>query len=191
MTDTEQIVLHAVGDVAPYRENPDTIFDQARETIKESDIAICQLEINLSPRGTLLPQARLGMHGDPQVARAIKEAGFNVVSFASNHCMDFGQEAFFDTIEALKEQGLSVIGVGENIEEARKPAILECKGTRVAILAYNTILPMGYWADVDRPGCVPLRAFTLYEQIEHDQAGTPCRTHTFPHRQDLQAMVDD
>ncbi|MFP3975118.1 MAG: CapA family protein, partial [Dehalococcoidia bacterium] len=40
-------------------------------------------------------------------------------------------------------------------------------------------------------GCVPLRAFTLYEQIEHDQPGTPCRIHTFPHRQDLQVMVDD
>jgi len=64
-----------------------------------------------------------------------------------------GQEAFFDTIEALKGEGISVIGVGKNIEEARKPAILESKGSRVAFLAYNTILPMGYWADANRPGC--------------------------------------
>jgi poly-gamma-glutamate synthesis protein (capsule biosynthesis protein) len=87
--------------------------------------------------------------------------------------MDWGQEAFFDTIEALKGEGISVIGVGKNIEEARKPAILESKGSRVAFLAYNTILPMGYWADANRPGCAPMRAWTLYEQIEHDQPGTP------------------
>jgi poly-gamma-glutamate synthesis protein (capsule biosynthesis protein) len=105
--------------------------------------------------------------------------------------MDWGQEAFFDTIEALKGERISVIGVGKNIEEARKPAILESKGSRVAFLAYNTILPMGYWADANRPGCAPMRAWTLYEQIEHDQPGTPCRIHTFPNREDLEAMSED
>jgi poly-gamma-glutamate synthesis protein (capsule biosynthesis protein) len=50
---------------------------------------------------------------------------------------------------------------------------------------------MAYWAEEGRPGCTPLRAFTVYEQIEHDQPGTPCRVHTFTHRADLAAMVDD
>jgi poly-gamma-glutamate synthesis protein (capsule biosynthesis protein) len=105
--------------------------------------------------------------------------------------MDWGREAFFDTIDALKEQELQVIGVGRNIEEARRPAILERKGTQVAFLAYNSILPLGYWAEVDRPGCTPLRAWTLYEPIEPAQPGRPCQIHTFPHRDDLEAMVDD
>jgi poly-gamma-glutamate capsule biosynthesis protein CapA/YwtB (metallophosphatase superfamily) len=91
----------------------------------------------------------------------------------------------------LKGEGISVIGVGKNIEEARKPAIIESKGTRVAFLAYNTILPMGYWAEANRPGCAPMRAWTFYEQIEHDQPGTPCRIHTFPNREDLEAMSED
>jgi poly-gamma-glutamate synthesis protein (capsule biosynthesis protein) len=50
---------------------------------------------------------------------------------------------------------------------------------------------MGYWAEANRPGCAPIRAWTLYEQIEHDQPGTPCRIHTFPHREDLEAMTED
>jgi len=105
--------------------------------------------------------------------------------------MDWGREAFFDTIESLEEQGISVVGVGKNIEEARRPALLEINGTKIAFLAYNSILPMAYWAEVDRPGCVPMRAWTFYEQIEHDQPGTPCRIHTFPHKEDLKAMKDD
>ena len=36
-----------------------------------------------------------------------------------------------------------------------------------------------------------MRGLTVYEQIEHDQPGTPSRIHTFPHRDDLQAMVND
>jgi poly-gamma-glutamate synthesis protein (capsule biosynthesis protein) len=36
-----------------------------------------------------------------------------------------------------------------------------------------------------------MRAHTLYEQVEHDQPGTPARVHTFPHREDLAAMEAD
>jgi hypothetical protein len=187
----KNILLYAVGDVGPNREDPDSIFRNVRPILKQGDIVFCQLEPVLSRRGSPLPQARLAMRADPKSASAIKNAGIDVVSFASNHCMDWGRDAFFDTISALQEQGLLVIGVGKNIEEARKPAIIESKGARVAFLAYNTILPMGYWAEKDRPGCAPMKAWTFYEQIEHDQPGTPCRIHTFPHERELKAVVDD
>jgi poly-gamma-glutamate synthesis protein (capsule biosynthesis protein) len=36
-----------------------------------------------------------------------------------------------------------------------------------------------------------MRAWTLYEQIEHDQPGTPCRIHTFANRDDLSALQSD
>jgi poly-gamma-glutamate capsule biosynthesis protein CapA/YwtB (metallophosphatase superfamily) len=191
ISQADNLVLYAVGDVAPNREDPGSIFQHVTGLLKGGNVAFCQLETNLSNRGTPLPQARLASRTKPETAQAIKEAGFHVVSFASNHCLDWGTEAFFDTIDALKKQGLLVIGVGSNIEEARKPAIIEYEGTRIAFLAYNSILPYGFWAGIDSPGCTPLRAWTLYEQVEHDQPGTPCRIHTFPHKDDLQAMVDD
>jgi poly-gamma-glutamate synthesis protein (capsule biosynthesis protein) len=50
---------------------------------------------------------------------------------------------------------------------------------------------MAYWAEPSRPGCAPLRAHTLYEQIEHDQPGTPPRIRTFAHAEDLAAMCAD
>ena len=187
----QTITLLGAGDVAPLRDNPDSIFDQVRDTIKKADIAFCQLEINLSRRGSPLPQARLAMEAEPKTAAAFKNAGFNVISFAGNHCLDWGNEAFKDTVDVLKAQGIRVIGVGNNISEARTPAIFDIKDTKIALLAYNTILPQGYWAEPDRPGCAPMRAFTFYEQIEHDQPGTACRTHTFAHRGDLKAMIND
>jgi len=188
---SENIVLYAVGDIAPDRDDPASIFQHVGGILHGGDLAFCQLEAVLSDRGTPLPQARLPCRGDPVVARVLKDAGFDVVSFASNHCLDWGREAFLDTIGNLKEQGLLVVGAGRNIAEARQPAIAECRGTRIAFLAYNSILPQGYWAEVNRPGCAPMRAFTFYEQVEHDQPGTPCRVHTFPHRDDLNAMVND
>lgn len=187
-----EIVLYGVGDIGPDREDPVTIFEHVSGVFNEGDIVFCQLESVLSDKVySPLPQARLACQGTPKIACALKDTGFDVVSFASNHCMDLGNEAFFETIDYLKKENLSVIGAGKNIIEARKPAIIDCKGTKVAFLAYNTILPQNYWAEADRPGCAPMRGLTLYEQIEHDQPGTPCRIHTFPHEVDLKAMVGD
>jgi len=191
VAEDKEIVLYAVGDVGPNREEPRSMFRHVTGTLKQGDIGFCQLETNLSMRGTPLPQARLPMRAHPNVASALRDAGFQVVSFASNHCMDFGQEAFFDTVEGIKANGMEPVGVGRNIAEARKPAILVRGGTRIAFLAYNSILPLGYWAESDRPGCAPMRAWTIYEQVEPDQPGSLSRTHTFPYQDDLQAMVAD
>jgi hypothetical protein len=187
--DGEDIVLYAAGDIGPDRADPGSIFKHVTDVLSQGDIAFCQLEVNLSRRGA----GPLGQENarDPKIAEAIKGAGFNVVSFAGNHCLDAGLNAFLDTIDNLMKQRLPVIGVGQNIEEARRPAIIESKDTKIAWLAYNSILKKDYWAERDRPGCAPLRAWTLYEQIEPDQPGTPCRIHTFPHRGDLKAMVED
>ena len=185
------MVLYAVGDVGPNREDPHSMFRHVAGLLKQGDIRFCQLETNLSTRGTPMPQARLPMRAHPNSARALKDAGFQVVSFAGNHCMDFGQEAFFDTIQAIKANKMEPLGVGKNIAAARRPAIVERNGTRIAFLAYNSILPFGYWAETDRPGCAPLRAWTIYEQVEPDQPGSRCKTHTFPHKDDLEAMAAD
>jgi len=184
-------VFCAVGDVGPSRAEPATIFGSTGRVLAAADGAFCQLEINLTERGMRLPQARHTDRAHPRAASAIRDAGFSVVSWAGNHCMDWGTEGFFDTIAALRGAGLAVVGAGADLAEARRPVFVDLGGTRLAVLAYCSILPMGYWAQDDRPGCAPLRAFTLYEQIEHDQPGTPPRTHTFAHREDLAHLVAD
>jgi poly-gamma-glutamate synthesis protein (capsule biosynthesis protein) len=188
---SNEVLLYAVGDVAPSRKDPDTLFDNVRDELMRADIGFCQLEINMTERGSRVPQCRHTDRTHPTAAHALKRAGFNVVSWAGNHCMDWGREGFFDTIDALKVAQLNVVGVGANIAQAREPVIIETKGQRVAFLAYSSILPMSYWAEESRQGCAPMRAWTIYEQIEHDQPGTPCRIHTFANRDDLTALKND
>lgn len=191
MSDQKTITVLAVGDVWVNRDDPDSIFKHVADVIKSADIAFCQLETNYSERGNPLPQARVPMRAHPRNAPSIKAAGFNVVSFASNHHFDYGPEALLDTIEVMRKTGIELIGVGKNIEEARRPQIVECKGTKIGFLAYSSILPLGYWAEKNKPGCAPIRGFTLYEQVEHDQPGTPARIHSFAHEGDKAAMIED
>ncbi|CAN5277783.1 hypothetical protein BH10PSE1_BH10PSE1_05350 [soil metagenome] len=183
--------LYAVADIGPDREDPRECFALVRDELRKADIAFCQLEVNLTERGARLPQVRHTHRAGPSSAAAMKDAGFSIVSFSGNHCLDWGPDGFFDTIDNLKGAGLAVVGVGANIAQARTPVIQEANGVRVAFLAYNSILPSHYWAEADRPGCAPMRAWTIYEQIEPDQPGTPARIHTHALRADLDAMVAD
>lgn len=191
VVNSDDVLIYAVGDIGPSRPDPDTLFDYVRPTLQRADVAFAQLELPISERGARLPQVRHTDRSPKAAAPALRRAGFTVASMAGNHCMDWGADAMFDTVHALRESGLSVVGVGANIGEARKPVINEVKGRRVAFLAYSSILPMGFWAEENRPGCAPMRAWTMYEQVEHDQPGTPCRVHTFPNRDDLKALTDD
>jgi poly-gamma-glutamate synthesis protein (capsule biosynthesis protein) len=187
---SEQLLL-AVGDIAPDRADPNECFDLVRTELSRAGLVFGQLETVLTAGGTRLPQARHAVRGSPRVAQALKRANFGVISLASNHCLDWGSEAMLETIDHLQAQQLSVAGAGANIAQARQPVVRALGPTRVAILAYCSILPMNYWADERRAGCAPMRAWTHYEQIEHDQPGTPCRVHTFANREDLAALRQD
>lgn len=185
-------LILATGDIAPDREDADTCFAATRDLLQSADLAFGQLETSFAERGTRLPQARHAVLTKPEAAAALGRAGYDVISFAGNHCLDWGNGAFFETIENLEAAGVAVVGVGKDIAAARKPVIsVLADGTRIATLAYSSILPMSYWADERRPGCAPMRAHTIYEQIEHDQPGTPPRIHSYPHRDDLAAMEAD
>jgi poly-gamma-glutamate capsule biosynthesis protein CapA/YwtB (metallophosphatase superfamily) len=185
-------VLLATGDLAPDRDHYDESYVETRDLLRSADVVFGQLETSFAASGTRLPQARHAVRARPEGAAALARAGFTVISMAGNHCMDWGREAFFETRDTLEASGIRVVGAGKDIAEARRPVIFTLgDGTRVAFLAYSSILPQSYWADERRPGCAPMRAHTVYEQVEHDQPGTPARIHTYPHRGDLAAMQAD
>ncbi len=162
MSRTETVTMYAVGDVGVNRDEPDLGFTHVASFLGTGVLRFCQLERTYSERGTPASASIGRSRGHPRNASALKIAGFDVVSVASNHCMDWGAEAFLDTIRLLKDMAISVVGGGKNIDEARRPAVIEHKGNRIAFLAYNSILPPGYWADEVRPGCAPIRVRTFY-----------------------------
>lgn len=187
------LILYGVGDIGPCREDVPSIFRHVEQLFnEEGNITFGQLETVLSERGEPMIHARMTCSGPVSVAPALKASGFDVISFGSNHTMDWGTTAMRDTVDNLEAAGLECIGVGRrNLTEARKPAIIERNGVKVAYLGYCSILPQGYWADERRGGCNPARGLTVYEQIEHDQPGTPARVHSFPLQEDLDRMLED
>ncbi|MBI4331138.1 MAG: CapA family protein [Chloroflexi bacterium] len=190
------LVIHAVGDCCPrridYGESPESLFAMVHEKIKEADISVCQLEADLSTKGHLQYRAHSTVYGrmHPDNVKSLVHAGFNVVSHASNHCFDYGPESLLQTIEVLKRNNMEVIGVGKDLTEARRPAIVERKGIKVGFLAYCSVAPEGYEAGEGKPGCTAIHVSTYYQAQEY-QAGTPPKIITVAREADVRAMEED
>lgn len=185
------ILLYAGGEVCINRENPHSIVEQIVPHFRKADIKFFQLETVFSERGAPVGTGIINLRAHPRNVSALKDMGFDVASFASNHTMDGGDEGLFDTIEILRQNGIQTVGVGVNLEEARRPAIVQRNGTRVGFLGYNSHLPAEYWATDHRPGCVPLSAFTVYQPKMIFIPGSPAWVHTYLDRADVEAMCRD
>ncbi len=128
-------------------------FDKTRELLKQSHIVFGNLEGPLTHADHAPVAKKYVYRSTPEkVAPALRNAGFNVVSLANNHAMDQGAEGLKHTMDALDLVGIKHAGAGMNLAEARRPAILEAKGARVAFLAYTFTFPEEFWATADRPG---------------------------------------
>ncbi|MCC7486298.1 MAG: CapA family protein [Burkholderiales bacterium] len=188
---TGTVTLLGVGDVGPLHEPIAPYSELAKPVLAAADIRFGQVERVYSERGELQLHSG-GAHSrvKPYLASVFTDCGFDVVSLASNHAMDWGPDALLDTVDLLRSRGLNVIGAGRTLREAREPAIVDRNGVKTAFLAYCSILQTGYAAGRDRAGVAPLRAHTYYEAFDY-QAGVPPRVVTVPHEADLAGMLED
>lgn len=181
----------AVGDIGVPGEAMEVILRNVADELRSADVAFCQLELPISDRGELVPQVVTCEKSHPRTAAILKRDGVDVVSWASNHSLDFGTSAFLDTIGALEQEGLVPLGVGTDLASARQVRLVERDGVRIAFLGFCSVLPAAYWATEHRAGVVPVRATTTWEPFEPAQPGTPGTIRTVAHPVDLANLVED
>lgn len=99
-----------------------------------SDIMVANNEFTISKRGTPLNKTYT-FRADPKRINIYKEMGIDMVSLANNHIYDYGEEAFIDTLNYLKEEGISYSGAGRNINEAKKASYFIVNGYKIAFIS--------------------------------------------------------
>jgi len=182
------IIFCAAGDIRILNNDPKWLLNTVKPTLAAADLAFCQLESTYSDRGA--QQQGIAFRAPPGGAGGLKGAGFHVVSTAGNHCMDYGTDALLDTMEALRAQGLSPVGTGRNLDEARAPVIVERKGTRFGFLAYNSIMAEGDWAEHERPGCNAIRVYSSDGKFYTGETAKPRRADIAASPEDVAAMAE-
>lgn len=113
-------------------------FADAVEPLQAADITMGNVESALGNTGEP-EQKRYPFRAPPEAAAALQLAGFDIVSLANNHGMDYGEEALLQAIDLLEEQGIMTSGAGANSAAARAPKIIELNGLRTAFFGYVNV----------------------------------------------------
>lgn len=112
------------------------MFRDVRHVVRGADLAMVNLESPLTrrPHTAANPHA---LEADPALADLVAAAGFNVLSLANNHAGDAGRESIIDTVWAVEDAGMDGVGVGSDEADALVPLLLERRGVRIGILAFD------------------------------------------------------
>ncbi|MBS2535711.1 CapA family protein [Catenulispora sp. NF23] len=186
---SDEISFLGVGDLLIDRAAPRTVFRHVAEVIQAADIAFANCEQMYSDR-LENPVSRHPSHSDPDNIDALEFAGFDVLSLANNHTMDWGGDALIDTLSRLRARGFQPVGAGADLAEARRPVCLEAKGVKVGFLAYGNTGPETYAAGEGNAGYAPVHAWTEHETVDR-QAATPKLIRSGADPAELARMVED
>lgn len=111
-------------------------FKFVKEEISRADIAVANLEVTLGGK----PYRGYPAFSAPdEYLSAIREAGFNVLITANNHCLDRGKKGLERTILMLDSLHIPYAGTYTNTEtrEQRYPLMIEKNGFRIVLLNYT------------------------------------------------------
>ena len=119
------------------KDGTEYLFSKTKPLWEGSDIVFGNVEAILSDIG--LNKARLDsaeFRGSPESIPALKKVGFNVLNLSNNHCMEYGLDAFWETVNLLRKQGIFVTGLRSDVGGCI-PYELEKNGVKATLLSYS------------------------------------------------------
>jgi len=157
---SKEITLLFVGDIMLARgiagqikkyQDPRYPFLKIASTTQSVNLTFGNLEGPISSRGK--NQGSIySFRANPEVIKGLKFAGFDILSLANNHILDWGKQALEDTITILNNNSIKTIGAGRNYQEANKPVIINFNIVKIAFLAYTNLYPRSLEATEGKAG---------------------------------------
>lgn len=105
------------------------------EHMRGADLLLCNNEFAFSLRGTPLPGKAFTFRADPAHTAIWKELGADLLGLANNHCFDYGEEAFLDTLDTLQQAGIPYVGAGRDLAEAMQAQYFTIEGLTIGYVA--------------------------------------------------------
>jgi hypothetical protein len=167
------VPARCVQSVIDARGDANYVYDEVRETISKADLAIGTLNTSLSDQSTHTGCIETYvLVSDSRSAAAAAQAGFDVMSVATNHikncagasCGDNYNRAFLDTLDNLRKDNIQPVGAGLNMADALQPLVVEVKGVRFGFVSLGMVEPNAF-AGEDWPGIAELTDENLTSAI--------------------------
>lgn len=106
------------------------------ELFNSSDYVIGNLETPCDSESNTT-QDMFIFNAPPEFAQALKNAGIDFLTTATNHCLDRGEKGLTNTIKVLDDIGIRHTGTFSNLNDKPFEVIELRDGTRIAILSFT------------------------------------------------------
>ncbi|MBN1484537.1 MAG: CapA family protein [Chloroflexia bacterium] len=139
-----------VGDIIPARMVEQRIlahggdytrpFAQVAAGLRQGDLTVGNLDSALS--NEIVPPDdpyTFSFVANGRFCEGLRYAGFDAISLATNHSLNYGAEGLSHTITLLQGAGIVPFGAGMDLQEARQPAFFELEGLTFALLGYDDV----------------------------------------------------
>jgi poly-gamma-glutamate synthesis protein (capsule biosynthesis protein) len=111
-------------------------FLKTHELLSSADYTFGNLETSVTP-GREIVTGEMVFRADPESLEGLLLAGFDLVTLANNHTLNFGKDGLLDTFKYLSSAGIKYMGAGKSVKDAYQPVVEEIKGISFAFLAYS------------------------------------------------------
>ena len=135
-----------------------------------ADLFFCNLEGPLTKEKVPIGKSGPALKTLPETAKGIHALGISCVGLANNHSMDYGPAGLASTQQALNDAGISSVGAGADLSDARKPFLFSKDGICVGV--YACAEHEFSIAEADRPGANPYDENQTIEDIKALKAKT-------------------
>ena len=111
------------------------VLGEVKPSIEQADYSIVNFECPIT-KGGESPIEKCGpnLQCSESGMDAVKWAGFNCVTLANNHFLDYGEAGVANTLDACQKYGIDVVGGGRNLQEAARILFKEINGQTLAVI---------------------------------------------------------
>jgi len=163
------IVIDGVMEERVNSQGPEYPFEMILPHLGDDEIRFANLEAPISDRGNAEEDKYATFRTEPGGERALTKAGIDVVSLSNNHCLDYGPDALYDTIDILDSNNIAHAGIwhGDDIDNSSpsRPLVLNKNGIKIGFLAYTEKVRSHWLANESYPGPLPLDMDLMREDI--------------------------
>lgn len=113
-----------------------TVFADVAPLFSQSDMVVANLETPVAGEGRGLVDHKWSFNAPISFARAVRQAGIDVVTTANNHCLDRGIDGAMATMDALDEVDLVHTGMRRSKKDAPW-VIQEVSGKKIGVISFT------------------------------------------------------
>lgn len=111
------------------------VLGGVKDVISDADYSIVNFECSITKGGERhIEKCGPNLHCSEKGIEAVKWVGFNCVTLANNHFLDYGTEGVKSTLEVCKKYGVDTVGGGLNLHDASQILYKKIGGKVLAVV---------------------------------------------------------